>query len=97
MVEALDAHELKQRDLAVAVGIAFHKPKQIKRWKFASPDKAGTRPKAKNALQAMLGFATQLMGGKLEPSGSAEERAMATGRVVAYEADDGQLYIGAND
>jgi hypothetical protein len=69
-------------------------PKKLRRsWKWATPDKAGTASiDPTDVGKSIIAFAASLTGGDLRASGSAEEYARATGRVIAYRDKTGRLF-----
>lgn len=90
LAESLDAEELEDHNTASLVAIGVNNPKAIKKWKWALPDKAGTRPGA-GPGSALVNAATLLSGGKMKASGKMQEFANATGRPFAYRMQDGSL------
>lgn len=93
---AADEEEIKPYNEAVTAAIAYHDPKRIKRWKFSSADKAGTRNTGGkgSVIAAML----QMAGEKMTTPSSNEERihraeeyALATHRTPAYQDREGRL------
>ncbi len=94
--EAFDAEEiedLKTHNLAVATAIAFHAPKKIKKWRWQTPDRAGTRSVG-GQKEVAVGLAAMVLSvnkdvlkkGKLEASHPSliMERAKATGRPLVW-------------
>lgn len=92
---AADEEELEPYNDAVTTAIAFHDPKRLKKWKFSSADKAGTRPSGKSAtVETMLalvqGRVTETLSNE-ERIHKAEDYANATHRVIAYRDREGRL------
>ncbi len=92
LAEAFDAEELEDLDRhnrTIEAAIAFHAPKKIKKWKWRSPDKAGTLilGEGKKAVASGLAvMALQLGKGKIDagPSSFIYERARVTGRRIIF-------------
>lgn len=98
LAEALDAEELADYNFAVLTAIAFNAPKQIKKWKWQSPDRAGTRETGtKPAAEGLAKMALSLSGGKLQGANElalqrAFERARSSGRPLIFMDNDGNYY-----
>lgn len=93
---ALDAEELDDYNQAILTSIGFNSTKKsFKRWKWSSPDKAGTIPislTGKDGIAESVAAFALMHGGNIQPSaGGGEQWAKATGRTIAYLTDDGQL------
>jgi len=92
LAESLDAEELRDyRDALLAGG-----KDAKKKWKWATPDHAGTKPVAiggqKNVKQSIVRFATMLSGGPLKASGNIEEYAKVRNMPLVYQDADGDLF-----
>lgn len=88
----MDAEELDNYNSAVLQAIAFNNPKYLKRWKWATADKAGTRSVGSgNGLKDLIGLAASMTGGKMTTGGDMMEYARVTGRPVIYLAPDGSF------
>lgn len=93
LAEALDAEELEEYNHAAMTAIAFHKPGKINKWKWSSPDRAGTKPSGTQEItNSIAGFVVKQTGGRVEANGSAEEFARVTGRPLAYVDEAGNLF-----
>lgn len=94
--EALDAIEieaLERHNQAVAIALAFHKPKKLK-WKWNSLDHAGTRGIGKSGAGNGLISALAKVASDTKSNarrGNAAEFIKATGRLVLYRVEDGTL------
>lgn len=89
---ALDAEELEDYNFASLVGVAVNNPKQLKRWKWQSPDHAGTKP-MRDPTNIVFDLAMQMTGGKLgNAAGSAESFEKATGRIIGFMDDEGHVF-----
>ena len=91
LAEALDAEELQDYRDAVAMG----GKKAAKKWKWATPDHAGTRPvlSGKKAAQAsMIDFAAMLSGGKVKKSGDIGEYAKVRQLQRVWQDEEGNLF-----
>lgn len=92
LAEAMDADELEDFNLAHMVYIGVNDPKRLKKWKWSSPDRAGTRPLAINPAASVTRFLTKDLRMNLKPTGSGLEYARATGREVVYADEEGHLF-----
>jgi hypothetical protein len=87
LAEALDAEELADyREVVLQGG-----KKAARKWKWATPDHAGTRPTGEGAKKSLLAFAQALTKGPLKKTGAYEEYMRATGRPVVYKTEDGKI------
>jgi len=93
LAEALDAEELEEYNEAVLTAIAFHNPKKLKNWKWASADKAGTvRTGRQGVAETIANVVWEHTKGDIRPTGQAEEFARVTGRPLAYMDKAGNLF-----
>lgn len=91
LAESLDAEELGDYKAVVLQG----GKKAAKKWKWATPDRAGTRPigtKKKDVRTTMLNFAQALTKKPVQQSGTVSEYAKHTGSKRVYQDEDGNLY-----
>jgi hypothetical protein len=91
LAESLDAEEL--RDYRDAILQGGKKAKQ--KWKWATPDHAGTKPVAtrdKDVRKTLGDFAMALTGKRPEKAGSIDEYAKVRGMNVVYQDEEGNLY-----
>jgi hypothetical protein len=93
LAEALDAQELDDHRVASLQAIAFHNPKGVKRWKWSSPDKAGTKSThSSNPFAAMAAFAMQQTGGVLKKMSDPSMYADATGQTLLFVDNKGNHF-----
>jgi hypothetical protein len=73
-----------------------HGKSAAKKWKWQTPDHAGTREVGiggEGVKRTLEGFARAFMkGAPLKPTGSWAEYARVTGRKVIFKAEDGTLF-----
>lgn len=82
---AYDADELDDYNTASLIAIGVNDPKRLKKWKFATQDKAGTKPQNNDANQSLIGLALMASGSaNLQPSGDITSFAQHTGRRIIY-------------
>lgn len=94
LAESLDAEELETFHLAQITNIGFNSdPKKLgRKWKWSTPDKAGTaKISPSDVAKSIVAFAIS-MGGDPSRGGNVEEYARATGRIVAYQHPSGGLF-----
>lgn len=92
---AYDAEELDDYNTASLIAIGVNDPKRLKKWKFATQDKAGTKPQNNDASQALLGLALMTSGGDMKPSGDMTSFAQHTGRRIIYMVAQNEYVDGA--
>lgn len=103
LAEALDAEELADHNLALLTAIAFHSPKQIKNWKWNSPDKAGTvdrdyvpRSRTDQVTETLKDFGREVFKFNVDRATRNPDRAMEfariTGRRILFMNPDGFLF-----
>lgn len=91
LAEALDAEELNDYRDAIMQGGKQAK----KKWKWATPDHAGTKPVAmgkKDVRKSLEDFVTAFTGRRAEKGGSIDEYAKVRGLDVVYQDEEGNLY-----
>lgn len=90
LAEALDAEELEDyRDALLTGG-----KEAAKKWKWATPDHAGTRAvaiKKQDVRSAIINFAEKIAGGPLNKAGTISEIAMLKGKTMVYRDEHGNI------
>jgi hypothetical protein len=82
---AYDADEREDHNFASLVAIAVNNPKKLRNWKYATPDKAGTRPESNDVTQTLVGFALMNAGGNFQGNtGDMTAFAQYTGRRIIH-------------
>lgn len=80
-----DADERADHNFATLVAIGVNNPKKLRNWKYATSDKAGTRPENNDVTQSLIGFALMNSGGSLQGGGGdMNEFAYYTGRRIIH-------------
>lgn len=99
LAESLDAEELDSYNYAVLTAIAFNNPKQLRKWKWSSNDRAGTSSRGPDAVQnKLIEFGKEVFKRNIDvekinrnPT-RAMEFARITGRKILFMNPDGFLF-----
>lgn len=91
LAESMDAEELQRYyDFCLRAS-----KKDMKKWKWQTPDHAGTRvveAKKGQARATLLGFVEKLTRSKAKPTGSVDEIAKLRGLPKVYRDEQGNLF-----
>lgn len=96
LATALDAEELEDYNFTSLVYTAVNHPKGLKHWKWQSPDQAGTK-EVGDPTNSVINLAASLTGGNIKATGTAEKWEKATGRVIGWMDDSGNIYTRSGE
>lgn len=96
LAESLDAEELDDYNLATMVAIGVNDPKRLKKWNWASSDRAGTRSSISgNPFATLAQFAAA--GGDLSAKSDPFAFAKHTGRRIVFFDAEGNHFDEAGE